>query len=169
MARRPEQTLELLDRLAGTWRTVATHPAVPGVIIQGIAHVSWLEGFKFLLHRANCDHPDFPDSLSVIGFTAHDRAGGGGDDGDETSDEDPAQLTQHYYDSRGVFRAFTATIDEMAWRFSRLAPGFSQRFTGTFEDDYNTIVGISELCTDDVTWNRDLAITYQRERKPLGE
>jgi hypothetical protein len=164
MARSPEQTLELLDRLVGTWRTVATHPLVPGVIIQGIAHVSWLEGFKFLIHRANCDHPDFPDSLSVIGFTEHDRAGGHGD-----ADEAEAPLTQHYYDSRGVFRAFTASIDEKAWRFSRIAPGFSQRFTGTFEDDYNTIVGVSELCTDDVTWNRDLAITYQRERKPLGE
>lgn len=163
MADSPEQTLELLDRLVGTWRTVATHPAVPGVIIQGIAHVSWLEGFKFLIIRANCDHPDFPDSLMVIGFTEHDRAGGGGDG------ETPAALTQHYYDSRGVFRAFTASIDETAWRFSRIAPGFSQRFTGTFEDDYNTIVGVSELCTDDVTWNRDLAITYQRERKPLGE
>jgi hypothetical protein len=159
MAISPEQILELLDRLVGTWRTVATHPAVPGVIIQGIVHVSWLEGFKFLLHRASCDHPDFPNSLSVIGFTDRDRAGG---------DEADARLTQHYYDSRGVFREYTASIDEQAWRFSRIAPGFSQRFTGTFEDNYNTIVGISELCTDDVTWNRDLAITYQREQKPLG-
>ncbi len=160
MAESPEQPLELLDRLVGTWRTVATHPAVPGVIIQGIAHVSWLEGFKFLLHRANCDHPDFPDSLSVIGFTDRDRAGG---------DDESAELTLHYYDSRGVFRAFTASIGEQAWRFWRDAPGFSQRFTGTFENDYNTIVGIWELCTDDVTWNRDLAITYQRVQKPLGE
>src|SRR5678816_4000886 len=107
MAKSPEQTLELLDRLVGTWRTVATHPAVPGVIIQGIAHVSWLEGFKFLMVRANCDHPDFPDSLSVIGFTDHARARGGGD-ADETSetDEEAASLTQHYYDSRGVFREY---------------------------------------------------------------
>ena len=54
----------------------------------------------------------------------------------------------HYYDSRGVFRVCTASIDETAWRWSREFPGFSQRFTGTFADDGATIVGKSELCKD---------------------
>jgi len=41
---------------------------------------------------------------------------------------------------------------------SRLAPGFSQRFTGTFASDGHTIDGL----WDDVNWKNDLQITYRR-------
>jgi hypothetical protein len=68
----------------------------------------------------------------------------------------------HYYDSRGVFRAYDAAIDETSWRWSREVPGMSQRFTGTFADGGDTIVGLSQLREDDVHWKDDLAITYRR-------
>jgi hypothetical protein len=55
-------------------------------------------------------------------------------------------------------------VDHQAWRFWRMAPGFSQRFTGTFADGGNTIVGQTQLCQDDVLWNDDLAITYRRQK-----
>lgn len=37
-----------------------------------------------------------------------------------------------------------------------------ERFTGTFVDDGNAIVGISELSKDGLTWKRDLELTYTR-------
>jgi hypothetical protein len=151
-----EQTLKLLERLVGIWVTEATHPALPGVVVHGTTTIEWLEGKQFLIVRGRSGHPDFPDSVSILGFTDRDRA-----DATHTA----SQLTMHYFDSRGVFRLYTAAIDETTWRYSREAPGFSQRFTGTFADDGATIVGRSQLCEDDVHWNDDLAITYRRGTK----
>jgi hypothetical protein len=72
------------------------------------------------------------------------------------------QLSMHYFDSRGVYRVYAVSLSEGTWRFSRDAPGFSQRFTGTFSDDGNTITGLSKLSRDGSTWDDDLAITYRR-------
>jgi len=151
---RPE--LEPLGRLVGTWTTEATHPAMPGVVVRGTAVVEWLEGERFLILRARTDHPDFPDSISIIGFTDHDRVA------DAPAPNGKTQLTMHYYDSRGVFRACDAAVDDKSWRIERIAAGFSQRFTGTFEDGFRTIVGVWQLREDDVHWKDDLRITYRR-------
>jgi hypothetical protein len=154
--------LEHLGRLVGTWTTDATHPAFPGLVVHGIAVVEWLEGEQFLIHRARTDHPDFPDSISIIGFTERDRVGDQPDQGSAVATE--SRMSMHYFDSRGVFRVYSSTVDEEAWRFWRDAPGFSQRFTGTFADGGDTIVGHSQLCEDDIHWNDDLKITYRRRK-----
>jgi len=147
-------TMKQFDRLVGNWTTKATHPALPGVIVHGSADIEWLEGQRFLIVRSRTDHPDFPGSISIIGSTERDRA-------DAPADE--AHLSMHYFDSRGVFRVFDASIDDESWRFSRNAPGFSQRFTGTFAEGGDTIIGVTQLCRDDVHWNDDLKITYRRK------
>ena len=67
----------------------------------------------------------------------------------------------HYFDSRGVFRIHNVSIDDRGWRLWRDAPEFSQRFTGTFADDGETIDGHWQLCVDNVNWNNDLQITYR--------
>lgn len=158
-----EPSLEPLDRLAGTWTTEASHPALPGVVVRGTATVEWLEGERFLIHRARNEHPDFPDSISVIGFTERDRI----DDAarrDRSAEAAPT-LTMHYFDSRGVFRIYQASVDEQAWRLWRDAPGFSQRFTGAFAEGGDTVVGMWETRPDDVHWEEDLRITYRRGRR----
>lgn len=134
--------LEALNRLVGKWTTQATHPAFPGMVVNGRVEVEWLEGEQFLIHRAWSDHPDFPDSISVIGVTE--------------------ELSMHYFDSRGVHRVYRADASEGEWRIWRDAPGFSQRFTGTFSDDGSTLSGLWELSRDDSTWADDLQITYRR-------
>ena len=55
------------------------------------------------------------------------------------------------------------SIDDAAWRWWRHTPSFSQRFTGQFSTDGDTIAGGSQLCEDDVHWTDDLQITYRRE------
>ena len=157
-----EPELEQLNRLVGTWTTEGTHPAVPGVVVRGTAMIEWLEGKRFLIHRAGTDHPDFPDSISIIGFTDRDRVSEA-----PGATREPAgkrDLSMDYYDSRGVFRLYQARVDDEAWRWWRNSPGFSQRFTGTFAHGGDTIVGVSQLCKDDVHWNDDLKITYRRRR-----
>jgi hypothetical protein len=155
----PETALKLLAKLVGTWSTEATHPALPGVVVRGTAAAEWLEGGRFLIQRTRTEHPDFPDAISIIGFTDRDRVDGSGAAPAAHAEQ---QLSMHYFDSRGVFRLYDASIDQAAWHYQRVAPGFSQRFTGTFADGGDTIVGVSQLCRDDVHWIDDLKISYRR-------
>jgi hypothetical protein len=159
----PETALKPLERLVGDWTTEATHPALPGILVHGTVDVEWLEGERFLIHRARTDHPDFPHSISIIGFTERDRIHNGS--GTIPTGGSKPQLSMHYFDSRGVFRAFDVSTAGGSWQISRNAPGFSQRFTGTFADGGDTIRGIWQLCEDDVKWSDDLQITYRRRRR----
>ena len=149
-----------LTHLVGPWTTEATHPALPGVVVHGTAIIEWLEGERFLIHRARTDHPDFPDAIAIIGFTEFDRV-------DHASSIDPAttdkpRLRMHYFDSRGVFRVYEVRIDDESWGLWRDAPGFSQRITGRFADNGDTIVGRWQLSRDAFHWVDDLEITYRR-------
>lgn len=160
----PDPILEPLNRLVGRWTTEASHPAMPGVVVHGTVIVEWLEGERFLLHRANSDHPDFPDSISIIGMTGRDRVDPS--QGAVTPAAGDSELRMHYYDSRGVFRVYVVSIDDTSWQIWRDAPGFSQRFTGAVVDGGDTIVGRWQLNRDDHHWENDLEITY---RRVLGE
>jgi hypothetical protein len=155
-----EPALESLDRLVGTWSTQATHPALPGVVAHGTATIEWLQGERFLIHRARTDHPDFPDAISIMGITERDRV----DEAPENSPPagSPSHLSMNYFDSRGVFRVYELNIDSEAWRLWRDAPGFSQRFTGTFADSGDLIAGRWQLCRDDIHWDDDLQVSYRR-------
>jgi hypothetical protein len=157
-----EPALQLLKRLVGTWTTDAIHPAVPGVVVHGTVTMEWLEGERFLIHRARTDHPDFPDSIAIIGITGRDRVDNARNSGRTVASD--SRLCMHYFDSRGVFRVYDVSIDDAEWRIWRDAPGFSQRFIGTFADGGETIDGRWELCQDDVNWDNDLEITYLRRR-----
>ncbi len=149
--------LEQLGQLVGTWALESTHPAFPGVVVNGSADISWLEGNRFLIQRARIDHPDFPDSVSIVGDMTSDRV-----DDARCGAPEPGAWAMHYYDSRGVFRVYQVSIDAGVWRIWRNAEEFSQRFTGTLAHEGKTIVGQWELCRDGETWNTDLEITYRR-------
>ena len=135
--------LEPFEALVGTWVTESIHPIYPTTVVRGRSTFEWLEGRRFLIQRSVTDHPEFPDAMAVFGVT----------------DE---QLSMHYFDSRGVYRVYAVSLSEGTWKFSRDAPGFSQRFRGTFEDGGDTIAGHWELSRDDSTWDADLEITYRR-------
>ena len=159
MTTNPDTRSGPLARLVGTWTTEATHPALPGVVVRGTAIIEWLEGERFVTLRARNDHPDIPDSLSVIGTMGQDRVGS---DGTVPTDVDVSPLRMHYFDSRGVFRVYDVSVDDAVWCWWRNAPGFSQRFTGVISADGNTIDGHSQLCEDDAHWTDDVQITYRR-------
>ena len=102
-----------------------------------------LEGRRFVIQRSHYDHPEIPDAIAITGVI----------DG---------QLSMHYFDSRGVYRVYEVSLSGGTWRFWRDAPGFSQRFTGTFSEDGDSMKGQSELSRDGETWEDDLAISYRR-------
>jgi hypothetical protein len=141
----PAPELEPFRALIGSWTVEATHPMYPSVVVGGRSSFEWLEGEQFLIQRSQADHPDFPDSISVIG-----------------APEDEEPLSMHYFDSRGVHRVYEMSFADGELKIWRDAPGFSQRFTGTFADDGDTLMGVWELSRDDSTWDDDLEITYRR-------
>ena len=131
-----------LDALVGSWETEATHPELPSIVVLGEVVFEWLEGERFLIQRARNDHPQFPDSIAIIGGPA---------DGP----------LMYYFDSRGVQRVYEMSFDGGAWRLSREAPGFSQRFEGTFADGGASITGLWKVSRDGSSWDDDLAITFR--------
>jgi hypothetical protein len=141
---RTDELLAPLNALVGTWTIEATHPAFPSTVVGGEAHFEWLEGERFLLQRSQTDHPEFPDSLIVFGAESE-------------------ELSMHYFDSRGLHRVYGVSFSDDVWRMWRHAPGFSQRFTGTFGDDGDIIAGLWKLSRDDTTWDDDLKITFRRK------
>jgi len=42
-------------------------------VVHSTAVIEWLEGERFLIHRARTHHPDSPDSISIVGITGRDR------------------------------------------------------------------------------------------------
>ena len=137
--------LEPFETLIGEWTMEITHPMVEGTVIHGRATYEWLEGGRFLIQRAANDHPDFPDSLSVIGVM-----------------EGESDLSMQYFDSRGVHRVYATGFDGKQLTLERDAPGFAQRLSAKLSDDGSTLAGVWELNRDDQGYRDDLAFTYRR-------
>ncbi|NTU80484.1 MAG: hypothetical protein HGA45_14075 [Chloroflexales bacterium] len=140
-----KELMEPFGALVGDWATESTHPAFGDTVVPGRVRFEWLAGERFLIERAENDHPELPDSLSVIGVM----------EGDE-------ELSMQYFDSRGVHRIYQVSFDGRELRLWRDAPGFAQRITITLSDDGSTLTGTSELNENDQGFRDDLASTYRR-------
>ena len=116
---------------------------------HGDTTFEWVLGGAFVLQRASADHPDAPEGLMVI------------------TPNDDGTYTQHYFDSRGVVRLYAMEFDGRVWKLERSerdfsALDFSQRFTGEFSEDANTIEGRFEIKEPGADWRLDFEITYRR-------
>lgn len=136
--------LEPFDVLVGRWDLEITHPTFEGVV-RGEATFEWLEGQAFLIQRSSNEHPDAPDSITIIG-------------------PGPDGLQADYFDSRGVRRVYACSLRDRELRMWRAVPGFSQRFLGTFSADRSEIDGGWDLSLDDATWNEDLGVRFLRRQ-----
>lgn len=142
------KALEKYKKLLGTWDLAGSHRLMPGVRISGTCVIAWLQDGGLITIKTTIDQKEIPEAFAVLG---HD------DKNDSKTD------TMLYFDERGVSRIFEVNLDNNVWKYWRNAPHFSQRFTGTLQDDGKTIIGLSELCEDDITWQRDLELIYTRK------
>lgn len=140
----PNPALEPLSVLVGEWNTVGSHPSLPDTL-HGRTSFEWLEGGAFLRMYSEIDEPGVPTSVAMLG-----------------SDDAGDTFFMLYFDERGVSRKYEATLVDNIWKVWRDVPNFAQRFTGTFQDNGDTIVGVWELSEDNSTWKRDLELTYTR-------
>src|SRR5262245_29420705 len=141
----PREMLEPFAALIGDWSMEATHPAFDDIVVRGRVRFEWLAGERFLIQRAENEHPTFPDT----------RCGIGGMEGDE-------HLSMQYFASRGIHRLYRIEFDGTELRIWRDAPGFAQRLTAKLSADSTTLEGVWELNENDQGFRDDLAIKYRR-------
>ncbi len=139
------QRLTHFDALIGDWSAEITHPYFGDLVIAGQVHFEWLAGDRFLIQRVHNEHPDIPDSISVIGVME------GEDD-----------LSMQYFDSRGVHRIYRIAFDGAELRIWRDAPGFEQRLSAKLSADGSTLTGVWQLNEKGHGFRDDLAFTYRR-------
>src|SRR5262245_7746888 len=116
-----------------------------GKVVRGRSSYEWLEGERFLIQRSSNEHPDFPDSICVIGVM-------------EGEDE----LWMQYFDSRGVHRVYAIGFDGGELTMERDDPAFAQRATAKLSDDGSTLAGVWQLSQDGAGYEDDLAFRYRR-------
>jgi hypothetical protein len=138
-----EEALRRLDCLVGDWTIEATWPS--GERWTGKASFEWMESRRHLLGKTSLEHPQAPDSVSVIGC---DAANG--------------TYYELYSDDRNVCRVVQMTIGDGRWVRWRQGEPFAQRFTGLFSADGNTITMHLEMAEDGTNFKPDFDMVYRR-------
>ena len=142
-----------LGRLIGTWDFEASSEG--SFLGRGSATFSWSADGAFVVERADdesdlrtdpgwAEHSPMPVT-AVLGF-------------DDTFDE----CAMLYADARGVARIYRVAITDEEWRVWRDAPGFFQRFVGTFRDEGRVIDGQWDSSEDGSAWRPDFQLVYRR-------
>lgn len=78
------------------------------------------------------------------------------------ADDSTDELAALYADARGVKRVYRMSVEVDTWTIHRAAPGFHQRFVGTFQDDARRIDGRWESSPDGSAWEPDFEMTYRK-------
>ena len=140
-----ENALKKMEALVGEWTLEAIGPGGEPWPGEGRATIEWYASGAHLLKRSAIDVPEAPSEVSIIGC---DAANG--------------TYYQLYSDDRGVCRVYEMSIGDGKWRLWRAGEPFAQRFTGTFEDDGNTIVGRWEKAEDGENYETDFGLIYRK-------
>jgi hypothetical protein len=145
--------LQRLDGFIGEWR-LGLGFAIPSPENGGVRSVfEWALDRQFLVQRTEIPDPNAPNSLCIVAYDPNTDA-----------------YTQHYFDSRGVVRLYAMTFRDGIWTLLRESPDFtpldfSQRFTGTFSADGNTIQGTWEITGNGSGWKKDFDLMYSRVKR----
>lgn len=141
----PTHSIKPFDVLIGEWTMVGSHPQLPSAL-HGHSSFEWLRKGALLAWHFDWAHgQEIPSAYSIIG---HDDA------------QEPCSML--YTDERGVARIYQMSLKDGVWKMWRESPDFSQRMTGTFSDNGNTIIWRGELSRDGVAWEPDLSVTFTR-------
>jgi hypothetical protein len=149
----PNPLLSRLNRLVGTWDTVAS---VNGkVMARGRAMFQWTHDGAFLLERDETVVADDADPIWIANAPRAATQIIGLDDAAE-------RFSVLYADSRRVYRVYQMTLEDDTWTIWRDSPGFNQRFVGTFDPAGTTVTGRYEFSADGSTWTTDFYLDYTK-------
>lgn len=142
-----------LRRLIGTWDFEASRKEQ--FLGRGATTFEWIQEGAFVLQRAH----DVPDPRAPRDWAEHSPMPVTAVIGFDDTIGEQAML---YSDARGVFRVYRMRLTEETWTVWRDAPGFFQRFVGTFRDGGTTIDGRWDSSADGNEWAPDFDIVYRR-------
>jgi hypothetical protein len=141
-----------LERLIGAWDFETSSGG--RFLSRGWTTFEWIQDGAFVLQKAD-DEPDPRTSKDWAANTPMPiRAVIGWDD-------TTGECTQLYSDARGVFRIYRMRLTDEAWTVWRDAPGFFQRFVGTFRGD-TTMEGRWDSSPDGEAWETDFDMVYRK-------
>ncbi|MVM33299.1 DUF1579 domain-containing protein [Spirosoma sp. HMF4905] len=141
----PNPALNPFRKLVGEWKTVGTHPALPGKQLTGYSSFNWMEGGAFLIWHSEMDEEGFPNGIAIFG-----------------SDDATNKWFMLYFDERKVSRMYEVSLQNNVLSWWRDAPDFSQRYIWTFTDDDNTMISKGELSKNGTSWEADLEQVFTR-------
>jgi hypothetical protein len=152
MPRHP--ALQQLNALVGEWKMRASVGEQPAT--QARATFEWLEGGAFLVQHADVEPAEFEPPAEWVANSPFPIATIIG------LDDSTERFSMLYGDARGVFRVYQMSLVDGVWKVWREAPGFHQRFTGTFGEDNTTITARWERSDDGSRWDYDFDLTYTK-------
>ena len=144
-AHKPNPALAPLAPLVGRWRTVGTHPLVPGTTFHGRTSFEWHEHGAFLVMRSEVDEPGIPSAVALFG-----------------SDDAAGTFTMIYFDERDISRVYSVEVGDGEVRWQRDEAGFAQRMVVRIADDGITLHAAGTMSRDGGAWEDDLQLTYER-------
>ncbi|WP_339290063.1 DUF1579 family protein [Paenibacillus sp. FSL W8-0187] len=132
---KPDPAMARLNVFVGKWNTegvIKASPSGPADQLKAIDTYEWLPGGHFLIHHVD-GHMGKEEvkAIEIIGYDASSQ-----------------KYTTHSYDNQGNFSAYQANLIDRAWTIL----GKSERFTGMFSEDSNTLTGSWELSNDGKNW-----------------
>jgi Protein of unknown function (DUF1579) len=145
----PRDGQERLEALVGRWRTrgsTSDAPEMPAARVEAIDTYEWLPGRSALLHTVDAQvGEEQVEGAEIIGWDPARRA-----------------YTTQYFGSDGP-NAYEASLveEDGALVWSMLSK--TDRFTGTFSQDRDTITGHWEQLDDGGNWRRWMEITLTKQ------
>jgi hypothetical protein len=140
-----QNALEKLEPLVGEWALEAIGPDGEPWPGNARATIGWHDSGAHLIQRSTVEVPDAPNAVSIIGCDAANET-----------------CYELYSDDRGVCRVYEMSIGDGGWRLWREGEPFPQRFTATFADDGDTIIGRWERADDGENYTTDFDLIYRR-------
>ena len=64
----PNPALKIFSALIGEWKTVGSHPYLPGIVLQGRASYNWLENGAFMIMHSENEEEKIPNGIAIFGF-----------------------------------------------------------------------------------------------------
>ena len=131
----PDPALNRLSVFVGKWNTeglIKASPSGPAAKLKATDIYEWLPGGFFLIHHVDGYMGD--EEVRTIEIIGYDTAS--------------QTYFTHSYDNRGSVGTYQANLLDAVWTIA----GKSERFTGMFSDDSNTLTGSWELSGDDDSW-----------------
>jgi hypothetical protein len=148
--------LEPFSPFIGVWRTMGSHPQMPGQVLEGRTSFDWHEGGAFVIMRSEMRQPEVPAGVSIFGS------------------DDNGAIAMIYFDERGVSRHYEVGFEDGWMKWRRDDPKISQTMRLTVGEGGTTISHIGRISQEGGPWEDDLTLTYhlvsgdQAGRGPAG-